>query len=30
VAALTLLTEVPGYADHYGQHRGWIGDLVAK
>jgi hypothetical protein len=30
VAALTLLAEVPGYADHYGQHRGWIGDLAAK
>jgi hypothetical protein len=28
VAALTLLTEVPGYADHYEQHRGWIGDLA--
>jgi hypothetical protein len=28
VAALTLLAEVPGYADHYEQHRGWIGDLV--
>ena len=30
VAALTLLAEVPGYTDHYDQHRGWIGDLVGK
>lgn len=27
-AAVTLLSEVPGYADHYEQHRGWIGELV--
>jgi hypothetical protein len=30
VAALTLLSEVPGYADHYDQHRGWIGELVSR
>ena len=30
VAALTLVSEVPGYADHYEQHQGWIGDLVEK
>jgi hypothetical protein len=27
-AAVTLLNEVPGYADHYDQHRGWIRELV--
>jgi hypothetical protein len=29
-AAVTLLGEVPGYADHYDQHRGWIRALVAS
>jgi len=28
VAAVTLLTDVPGYTDHYAQHRGWIRELV--
>ena len=28
VAAMTLLGDVPGYADHYEQHREWIGKLV--
>ena len=28
VAAVTLLAAVPGYADHYGQHRGWIRELI--
>jgi hypothetical protein len=30
VAAVTLLSEVPGYADHYAQHRGWISELVTS
>jgi hypothetical protein len=25
-----FLGDVPGYADHYDQHRGWIGELVAR
>jgi hypothetical protein len=29
-AAVTLLSEVPGYADHYDQHHGWIRELVDK
>jgi hypothetical protein len=29
-AAVMLLGEVPGYADHYDQHRGWIRELVDK
>ena len=27
-AAVTLLSEAPGYAEHYDQHRGWIEELV--
>ena len=29
-AAASLLADVPGYADHYGQHRGWILELVGR
>jgi len=28
-SADAFLGDVPGYADHYDQHRGWIGELVA-
>ena len=29
-AATTLLSDVPGYTEHYGQHRGWIEELVGR
>jgi len=29
-AADAFLADVPGYADHYDQHAGWIRDLVEK
>ena len=29
-AAATLLADVPGYAEHYDQHRGWIRELVGR
>jgi hypothetical protein len=25
-----FLADVPGYADHYDQHRGWIAELVER
>ena len=28
--AKKLLTDVPGYTEHYEQHRGWIEELVAR
>jgi hypothetical protein len=29
-AAKTLLGDVPGYTEHYDQHRGWIEELVRR
>jgi hypothetical protein len=29
-SADAFLADVPGYAEHYEQHSGWIQDLVAR